>query len=309
MKYSVDGKEYTYTDNIKEDSKALKSFFELSKDTFGLDFEPWYKAGFWGENYIPHALLDEGTVVSNVSVNIIDFICNGEKIRSVQLGTIMTAKEHRGKGLSRFLLERVLEEWKVGCDVIYLFANDSVLDFYPKFGFKPAEEYEYIYSGGQLNEYSHEPERAASGIRKLDMSLEEDKKLFMDICSIGNPFSRLTMVDNPGLIMFYCAEFMKENVYYLEEFGAAAVAEFSEDGGFLHDVFSKGDHSLSDVINALRRSTETAALDFTLGFTPNDEAGFKVRLIQEEDSTLFLLEGSKNILDGSKMMFPTLSHA
>jgi hypothetical protein len=41
-------------------------------------------------------------------------------------------------------LEKVLGEWRRKYDLIYLFANDSVLDYYPKFGFSRVEEYQYL---------------------------------------------------------------------------------------------------------------------------------------------------------------------
>lgn len=55
----------------------------------------------------------------------------------------MTDCEYRNKGISRKLMDKVLQDWKDKCDAIYLYANDSVLDFYPKFGFIKAKEYQY----------------------------------------------------------------------------------------------------------------------------------------------------------------------
>jgi len=58
-------------------------------------------------------------------------------------------------------METVLEEWKGNCDCIYLYANDSVVNFYPKFGFVSAYEYRY-----------HVPTTKKDGVfRKLDMSI------------------------------------------------------------------------------------------------------------------------------------------
>lgn len=42
----------------------------------------------------------------------------------------------------RKLIEEVLKDWENNCDGIYLYANDTVLDFYPKFGFEKAKEYQ-----------------------------------------------------------------------------------------------------------------------------------------------------------------------
>lgn len=112
-------------------------------DKYGFDFEEWYQNGYWKDRYIPYALLDGNNVITNVSVNIIDFFVMGEKKTCIQIGTVMTDKEYRNQGLNRFLMKKVLEEWRERCDVIYLFANDSVLNFYPKFGFVSVPEYQH----------------------------------------------------------------------------------------------------------------------------------------------------------------------
>ena len=54
----------------------------------------------------------------------------------IQLGTIMTDKNYRNQGLSKYLMNIVLKEFSEKNDEVYLFANDSVLYFYPKFGFQ-----------------------------------------------------------------------------------------------------------------------------------------------------------------------------
>jgi len=139
----IDGKKYIYKCNYKEDITLRNSFNSLTEKTYGFNFEQWYEDGYWGDKYIPYSLLDGDKVVSNVSVNIMDFLILGEQKRYVQIGTVMTDEDYRGQGLCRALMEIVLKEWENKCDLIYLFANDSVLDFYPKFGFNVCDEYQY----------------------------------------------------------------------------------------------------------------------------------------------------------------------
>lgn len=52
----------------------------------------------------------------------------------------MTDVKYRDQGLLRIIMEKVIAEWKDKCELIYLFANDSVLDFYPKFGFDKVQQ-------------------------------------------------------------------------------------------------------------------------------------------------------------------------
>lgn len=142
MEWVKIGKDYyVFAKGYKDDNKLRESFNELTQNTYGFDFEEWYKSGYWNDKYIPYSIIDKDRVVANVSVNTVYFNILGQEKLCIQIGTVMTDTEYRGRGLSRFLLERVIKEWKDKCEMIYLFANDSVLDFYPKFGFEKEQEY------------------------------------------------------------------------------------------------------------------------------------------------------------------------
>lgn len=294
----VNDKTYGYAVDIKDDDKLRRSFNSLTRKTYGFDFEEWYRNGYWQSRYIPYALLDGDNIISNVSVNVIDFFVMGEKKRFIQIGTVMTDKEYRNQGLNRFLMERVLEDWKGKCDLIYLFANDSVLDFYPKFGFSPAEEYQY----------SKEilAENTTSNASKLNMSDENDKKFLFDTINESKVFSQLAMRDNASLVMFYCTSFMKHNVYYIEALDAIAIAEFNDNTLYLNDVFCKQNIPLDDIIVALVNKEIKLVV---LGFTPIDTTSFNVKLLKEEDTTLFIMNDGREIFEDKRLMFPVLSHA
>ncbi|MCI8623076.1 MAG: GNAT family N-acetyltransferase [Provencibacterium sp.] len=164
------------------------SFFHLAQKVFGLSFEGWYEAGYWSESYQPYAWVEEGRVVANVSVNRIDLTWQGEPRRYIQLGTVMADPQYRGRGHARRLMETVLEEWRGRCDALYLFANRTVLDFYPKFQFVRAAERQYTL-----------PLRpCARGCRRLDMKREEDRAALLAHYRRSNPYSAFPMVGNGG---------------------------------------------------------------------------------------------------------------
>ncbi len=54
-----------------------RSFNALARKTFGLDFEPWYRSGYWTKQYIPYSLSRAGEVVSSVSVNFMPMTLEG----------------------------------------------------------------------------------------------------------------------------------------------------------------------------------------------------------------------------------------
>ncbi|MFZ5967086.1 MAG: GNAT family N-acetyltransferase [Bacillota bacterium] len=294
--YNINGHTYNFINAVKENEQERKSFNLLAHNTFGIDFEQWYQNGYWGNDYIPYVLLDGDVVVSNVSVNIINTRWKDQAKLYVQLGTVMTDKEHQGKGLNRWLMEKVLADWKDKSDTVYLFANDSVLDFYPKFGFEKASEYQCQKTINKKD----------GTVKKLDMSLAYDRRLLLDTYKFSNPFSALPVENNDGLLMFYCTKFMQENVYYIEEFEAIVVAEYDDEKLVCYDIFCQNKYTIDDILCTMaEENTETVIF----GFTPKQMKNCKIVKLQKEDTTLFVLKGKENLFVENQLMFPLLSHA
>ena len=294
--YNIYNHTYTFNNNVKENEQIRKSFNLLAHNTFGIDFEQWYQFGYWGNDYIPYVLLDGDMVVSNVSVNIINTKWKNQTKLYVQLGTIMTDKKHQGKGLSRWLMEKVLSDWKDKSDTVYLFANDSVLDFYPKFGFEKALEYQY----------QKTITKKIGVVKKLDMSFVYDRKLLLDTYKFSNPFSALPVENNDGLLMFYCTKFMRENIYYIKEFEAVVIAEYDDEKLVCYDIFCQNRYTIDDILCTMaEENTKTV----TLGFTPKQMKNCKITELHKKDITLFVLKEKENLFVDNQLMFPLLSHA
>lgn len=297
-KVLINGKEYTFIKDYKENTLLRKSFNALTKKTYGFDFEQWYQDGYWGNWYVPYSLLDGENIVANVSISIIDFLVLGESKGYVQLGTVMTDSSYRNQGLSRYLIEKVIEEWKVKCHMLYLFANDSVLNFYPQFGFTAAKEYQYSKAVANDNENI--------AAEKLDMSLVSNRELLVEKINSSVPIAKLSMLKNPELIMFYCTSFMMDNVYYLREKDVIVIAELDGDTLYLQDIFSSSEANIDDIIKSL---TNKEVKKVVLGFTHNDSGSYCVNLLKEEGTTLFVMKDKEDLFKNTKLMFPILSHA
>ena len=277
------------------DNKALRaSFNRLSEKTFGLNFENWYQNGFWKNNYIPYSVVVDGEVVSNVSVNACNMNYNGKVVRLIQLGTIMTDSDHRGKGYSRALMEEVLRDYEGKVDGIYLFANDSVLDFYPKFGFKVAKEYQYSKNVTVTGE---------SKVVQVPMKDKNDWDKMVEILSTRDQNAQIYMVGNTGLYMFYLSQFMTENVFYIAGSDTYAIAELEDDTLVLHAII--GDASVDDVVLAFGSQVKRAILCFT----PKDTAGFEKDELHEEDTTLFVQGSFFEETAGDEYMLQAITHA
>lgn len=295
MNCTLNGDVYVYTTDIRENPSLRKSFDALAQTTFGLSFEHWFQLGYWTDRYLPHTLVAGGKVVANVSVNIIDSRLGGQPKRFIQLGTVMTDEGFRRRGLSAFLIRQILREWEPNCDGVYLYANDGVLDFYPRFGFERAAE----------TEYSMTISCGKGGAVRLDMTNPADVDFLLARYRAGNPFSELPMLKSEGSLMFYCAQFLKNNVYRIGD-DIAIIAAFEGELMRCWDVFAPADVKLCEILVKTARPDTRAV---TLGFTPVETGGFHARTRREPDTTLFWHSSKPDIFREGGRMFPLLSHA
>lgn len=297
MKVIVNGHPYRLVIGYQRNQQNRDAFNKLATKTFNLSFETWYELGYWNQKYIPYTLFDADKAVANVSINLMDFNVFGKLQRYVQIGTVMTDEKYCNKGLSRFLMEKVLEEWTTKCDLIYLYANHSVLDFYPKFGFYRVKEYEYYKSLMSSNKVIK--------TSKLDMDKQSDKDMLYQYAKNTVTFGKLSMQENADLVMFYCTSFLKECVYYLDLLDVIVVAQFNQHQLYLWEVFSIRYVDLDKVIFSL---ADLSITEVRLGFIPNNMLTYSVREFLSDD-VLFIYGDKLQLFNEQKLMFPLLSHA
>ncbi len=276
--------------------KALRdSFNALAEQTFGLNFEGWYQNGFWQDNYDPHSVVIDGEVVSNVSVNRTDLLIGGKRYHILQLGTVMTAEAHRGKGYGRAIMEYIEGEY-ADADGIYLFANDTVVDYYPRFGFRPAAEYAYRKAVSQSGACVAEQVIMDNADSWAKLAAAMERSEFREGCP---------MVGNPGLIFFYVSQFMQEAVYYIPHLDAWVIAEPEEGCLTIHNIFGGGDVTIEAVAAAFGGGVKEIAL----GFAPECAEGWEVSEIHEEDTHFFVKGAVFGEFEAKKLRIPSLSHA
>ena len=275
--------------------KALRdSFNALAEQTFGLNFEGWYRNGFWGDNYDPHSIVINGEVAANVSVNRTDLVFGGKRYHILQLGTVMTAPEHRGKGYGRAIMDYI-EKAYADADGIYLFANDTVVDFYPRFGFRPAREMAYSKSFGLTGENKTEQVLMDGPAAWEKLAVAMEKNTFREGCP---------MVDNPGLIFFYVSQFMQEAVYFIPHLDAWVIAEPEEGSLTIHNIFADQSVTIEDVVRAFGNVDRVH-----LGFAPADPTGWEISELREEDTHFFVKGAVFEEFEERGLRIPSLSHA
>ncbi len=288
-----------YLTHIREIPALRESFFRLARATFSIDFSRWYARGHWTDDYLPHVLAEDGRVLACVAVNRMHFLRNGKERNYLQLGTVMTDPAFRGRGLGRQLLERVLADWRDKADGIYLFANDSVLDYYPQFGFERGTE--CCFSATCTDAAAYAAEKVNLSDPAAAARLEEK---LLAAAERGSPNDGLLMDRNLGLYRFWLAEAYGDCLYYLPEPDAYAAAVPSGDRLEVAQVLGNTPVDLSRLAAAFPGVKRVC-----LGYTPGSSDGFDREILREPDHTLFFMgERLKDDL-AAGLRFPVFSIA
>jgi predicted N-acetyltransferase YhbS len=222
-----------------------------------VSFRRWYELGGWNEDYRSFAMADGSEIVANASLHRMSILLRGRALTGWQLGAVGVVAEWRGKGLQRPIMQRLLDAVPAD-DFVFLFANDTVLDFYPLFGFKRVVETTFV--------ADHAVEPSRERLRTLSLDSAEDRALVARIASQAAPVtSDFGARDYSGILLWYWANFYEGCFHFSERDDAILIAE--EEVGTLRlcEVLCRKTFDLSVCLPQLARR---AARRIEFGFTP-----------------------------------------
>jgi predicted N-acetyltransferase YhbS len=220
-------------------------------------FRKWYERGGWDENYRAVAISDGGGIVANASLMRMTILLHGRELTGWQLGAVGVVPARRGAGLQRKILPRALEI-AARDDVVFLFANDSVLDFYPRFGFRRARE---VVFGA---DYAVTP--AKDRLRVLSQDSAHDRKVLARVSAGARPVTDSFGARRYGsVLLWYWTNFYQDCFYYWEECDAVIVAEQEGDCLRICDVVAS---ERIDLESCLPRVAIAPVQRVEFGFTP-----------------------------------------
>ena len=268
--------EYQFVKDYKENKMLRESFSRLVKETFGIDFAKWYDAGGWNRHYIPYSFSYDNRIVANVSVNTMQLMILGELHKAIQIGTVMTEENHRGKGLASRLMEQVLEDFDEEYSIYFLAADEKAVPLYKRYGFSPIKTERFILD--------------TSSYRKREKPLIPEKISIEDLLEFKRnslPLStKLSAIGDEHILVFYYVHGFDHFIYKLPD---SILVLFEVEGNELHlyDVFSKKEYDLIDIIEKiLPEDTEKVIFHFTpdgdlegLSTEEDPEAGWMIRNI------------------------------
>lgn len=266
--------------DYKNNEKLRKSFNELSQSTFGINFEEWFQKKMWNDRYECYSIKADGKIVSNASVNKFKFLIKGKKKKALQIGTVMTHKAYRNKGMAKEIINFILEKFENEYDVIYLFANNSVLDFYPKFGFRKMAQ-KQLYTNEKIEKNS------IYNFRKLDMDNLDDVFLLKEIAVNRIPNAEsFDVIGGHEVLFWYFLNVFRDNIYYDENKNVVVIYTVDGDRLNIHDIVLRDKKDYRGIIGSLAsENINEISFDFNI---EADNINICEKDADDEDNVLFV---------------------
>ena len=259
-------------------------FNDLMCESFGFSFEPWHKLGLWDERYESYSIIKNGAMLANVCILAADLLVGGNKLKALQLGAVATRRDYRGHGYSRMIIEHIIAKYPD--TPMFLFANKSVPDFYPRFGFERTQEHKQVLSVAINNK--HEAVKLSPGDSRLT-DLIYNRAVFSNILDCTNTQS---------VHIFHQIMDYSDDMYFLPERNAVVIAKQKGNKLLIADIITEKQFTF-DELAAFLPFSGVSEVEF--GFSA-DSFGI-TDCWQEHNSILF----TRGLMLPEKFRFPKMS--
>jgi predicted N-acetyltransferase YhbS len=261
----------------------------------GRTFFDWGARGGWVDRYNVFAMVLDDQIVATVGRTAICFVINGEARNGYQPGAVATHPDHRKRGLARQLMKKVLSELYAADQPVILFANSSVLDFYPRFGFRRLAQNRFI---------GHVDLRPAGTLApRLDLARPMDRAWLADHCAragaIGHGFAAR---DYYPPLLFHLTR-QSRIVFRLDRFGAVVIAQQEGERLLIEDLLATRPFSLPDALpHVCAQPVRTVEFGFhPEAWWPNAES----QALDDRESPLFVRGAAAEVKE--PVRFPDLA--
>lgn len=272
--------EYQIIENYRDDSQLREAYFEYTETIFpGISFRDWYTRGFWPGEYNPVSMIDQGRIISNISMARMKILLNGGEVSALQLGAVGTLEEYRGQGLSRRILDYILSKYSGSVDFFFLFADEEVYDFYRKLGFRKINQ-SYFIDNVELPS----PNFSA---RKLDISNPQDFDIIRRLIDNRQDLTAIFGARGYGFVtLWHILNIHPQNLYYLPDEDAIIIKTEKDDTLKIWDIIFSDSF---DIVEALPKIIQAEKIRSINYYFPPDLLKFACDRIEPfEDYGLFV---------------------
>ncbi|PKK89305.1 MAG: hypothetical protein CVV64_15055 [Candidatus Wallbacteria bacterium HGW-Wallbacteria-1] len=278
---------FEIVENYRNEETLRNSFNALADRIFGIDFEKWHSLGFWDESYVCHSILDSSRgcdqreIVANVSTTSMNLEINNRQLKALQIGTVMTHPDFRGRGFADRLMKQVLDRYSDQVDIFFLFANPAAASFYPRHGFVPVSRNRFFVKFPKEADRGPaiDSEKAFTGPgRFLNLNDKDDLEILKKIVADHVPAAgKLRVCGANAIQLWHCVNIYPGRLHYYSDRETILIHcgdEESPEQINLMDVIGKSVH-LPSVLQTLIKHYSDGAMGkpekVRIHFTPNME--------------------------------------
>ncbi|MBZ4420370.1 GNAT family N-acetyltransferase [Myxococcus sp. RHSTA-1-4] len=255
-------------------------------------FRRWCEWGEWDDAYRAFSVVEDSRVLANASVMRMRLLLEGREVTGFQLGAVGCLPAQRGRGLARVAMEAALAF--CGEAPVLLFANPTVLQFYPRFGFVPWRQ--DVFSA------PHEAVPAGTPAPTLDLSDAGVRAGLAALSDEGLPVTeRFGARGYSTIASWYAANGFSRPLRRLTE-DAWVFAGVEGDTLYVDDIFARAPFDLRAWIPRL---IDRPIRSIQLGFTP--ERWWPEASVSGEDTEAYLFVRGLT-LSREPHRFPVLAH-
>jgi len=258
------------------------------------NFRPWAARGGWDADYEVLAFVEGEQILASVGRSRMNLIVRGRRVAGIQLGAVATDRAHRGQGLSRRLIERILGERQDSTQPILLFANPSVLDFYPRFGFQRLVQRRVM--AGLAASPGGAPARPA------DLGRLEERQRLAQLCRHAAASGTLLSAHNYYFILLWHLSCRPLQGFWLDEQAAFVAVERRGDRLVIHECLAPRRFALD---RGVPRLIAAPIREVEFGFDPAGWWETPALASSEDGEALLFVQG--DVPSGGDFRFPNLA--
>ncbi len=236
------------------------AFNRLLDNVFGFSLEEFYQLGYLDSWYVPFSLFLNDTAIANVSASRFTLMLDGKPRRAVQIGTVMTHPEYRGRGHAATLMKQVIETYKADTDLFFLFANNSTFDFYPRFDFQQVTETHFSLA-------LQSDTADFTDLEQLDLNDEEIRATVRRFVKQRVPVSnRFGVLEGEDIFLFHAMYLVPDSLFKLSDPECLLFMQWQGTTLHLYDIISHKPVSFAAIQHAIPVPPTS---DIIFHFTPD----------------------------------------
>jgi predicted N-acetyltransferase YhbS len=271
------------------------AFFRHAARIFpSIDFRRWAARGGWTDDYEIFALAEGDELIAAIGRTRMDLVMGGRPCIGYQLGAVGTLPAHRGRGHARAVMQWLLDALDTPDQPVILFANDTVLDFYPRFGFRRVVQQSF----GAAIDLAPEGRPA----RALDLGLPADRARLARLCAAAPATGRGFSTRDYHNVLLWHLTYRPFAPFWLDGPEALLVASEVEGMLAIHDLIAARPF---DLRGALPQVIGGPISTIAFGFAPEAWWPAATVLGDDHEAPLFVRGGPP--LPAGPIRFPDLA--